>query len=47
MSPPDLTELAIDGVRTLHSLSKRIPITGGILANSLQSAVKCRTPMMK
>ncbi len=43
MSPPDLTELAIDGVRTLHSLSKRIPITGGILANSLQSAVKRRT----
>jgi short-subunit dehydrogenase len=43
VAPPDLTDLAIDGVRTLHSLGKRIPITGGILANSLQSAVKRRT----
>ncbi len=40
---PDLTDLAIDGVRTLRSLSHRIPFGGGILAPSLNDAVKGRT----
>ena len=40
---PDLTDLAIDGVRTLHSLGKRIPGAGGLLADSLPGAVRRRT----
>ena len=43
---PDLTDLAIDGIRTLHSLGKRIPGAGGILAASLQGAVKRRTVLV-
>ncbi len=35
--------MAIDGVRTLRSLSHRIPFGGGILAPSLNDAVKGRT----
>jgi short-subunit dehydrogenase len=44
--PPDLTDLAIDGIRTLHSLGKRIPGAGGLLADSLQGAVKRRTVLI-
>jgi short-subunit dehydrogenase len=40
---PDLTDLAIDGVRTLHSLGKRIPGAGSLLADSLPAAVRRRT----
>jgi short-subunit dehydrogenase len=43
---PDLTDLAIDGIRTLHSLGKRIPGAGGLLADSLQGAVKRRTVLI-
>ena len=43
---PDLTDLAIDGIRTLHSLGKRIPGAGGILADSLHGAVKRRTVLI-
>jgi short-subunit dehydrogenase len=43
---PDLTDLAIDGIRTLHSLGKRIPGAGGILADSLAGAVKRRTVLI-
>src|ERR1700722_1488577 len=38
--PPDITDLAVDGVRTLRALSHRIPFGGGILAPSLHNAVK-------
>jgi short-subunit dehydrogenase len=41
--PPDITDLAVDGVRTLRSLSHRIPFGGGILAPSLHDTVKGRT----
>ena len=43
---PDLTDLAVDGVRTLRSLSQRIPFGGGILAPSLHDAVKGRTVLI-
>ncbi len=43
---PDLADLAIDGIRTLHSLGKRIPGAGGLLADSLQGAVKRRTVLI-
>jgi short-subunit dehydrogenase len=43
---PDLTGLAVDGVRTLRALSQRIPFGGGILAPSLHDAVKGRTVLI-
>ncbi len=43
---PDFTNLAIDGVRTLHQFGKRIPGAGGILAESLPSAVRGRTVLI-
>ena len=43
---PDLTDLAIDGVRTLHALGKRIPGAGGLLADSLAGAVRRRTVLI-
>jgi short-subunit dehydrogenase len=43
---PDFTSLAIDGVRTLHAFSKRIPGAGGILAESLDHAVRGRTVLI-
>ena len=43
---PDLADLAIDGIRTLHSLGKRIPGAGGLLADSLRGAVKRRTVLI-
>jgi short-subunit dehydrogenase len=43
---PDLTDLAIDGVRTLHSLGKRIPGAGTLLADSLPGAVRRRTTLI-
>jgi short-subunit dehydrogenase len=43
---PDLTDLAIDGIRTLHSLGKRIPGAGGLLADSLHGTVKRRTVLI-
>ncbi|MGH3260438.1 MAG: SDR family NAD(P)-dependent oxidoreductase, partial [Trebonia sp.] len=43
---PDLTDLAVDGVRTLRALSHRIPFGGGILAPSLHNAVKGRTVLV-
>jgi short-subunit dehydrogenase len=42
----DLADLAIDGIRTLHSLGKRIPGAGGLLADSLRGAVKRRTVLI-
>jgi short-subunit dehydrogenase len=43
---PDLTELAIGGVRTLRAFGQRIPRAGGILAPSLSGAVKGRTVLI-
>jgi short-subunit dehydrogenase len=43
---PDLTGLAVDGVRTMRALSQRIPFGGGILAPSLHDAVKGRTVLI-
>jgi short-subunit dehydrogenase len=43
---PDLTNLAIEGVRTLHAFGKRIPGAGGILAESLDHAVRGRTVLI-
>jgi short-subunit dehydrogenase len=43
---PDLTDLAVDGVRTLRALSHRIPFGGGLLAPSLHDAVKGRTVLI-
>src|SRR5579859_324514 len=44
--PPDLTNLAVSSVRTLHALGQRIPGAGGILANSLQGTVGGRNVMI-
>ncbi len=43
---PNLTNLAIDGVRTLHQFGKRIPGAGGILAESLPGAVRGRVVLI-
>src|SRR5581483_10468736 len=40
---PDITDVAATGVRTLRAFGKRIPGAGGILAQSLDDAVKGRT----
>ena len=37
---PDLTDLAVGGIRTLRAFGQRIPITGGILAGSLEEAIR-------
>ena len=42
----DLTDLAVESVRTLHSLGKRIPGAGGLLADSLAGAVRRRTTLI-
>jgi short-subunit dehydrogenase len=39
---PDLTDIAASSARTLRAFGQRIPITGGILAQSLSSAVRGR-----
>ena len=43
---PDVTDLAIDGIRTLRAFGQRIPFGGGILAGSLEGAVKGRTVLI-
>jgi short-subunit dehydrogenase len=40
MAPPDITNMAADGIRTLRAFGQRIPVAGGILAQSLHDAVK-------
>jgi short-subunit dehydrogenase len=44
--PPDLTNLAVDGIRTLRAFGQRIPGAGGILARSLAGSVKGRTVLI-
>ena len=43
---PDITDLAVGGIRTLRELTQRIPFGGGILADSLHDAVKGKTIMI-
>ncbi|HEY2318058.1 MAG TPA: SDR family NAD(P)-dependent oxidoreductase [Solirubrobacteraceae bacterium] len=43
---PDITGLAIGGIRTLRELTQRIPFGGGILAESLHDAVRGKTIMI-
>jgi short-subunit dehydrogenase len=44
--PPDITNLAFGGIRTLRELTQRIPFGGGILAESLHDAVRGKTIMI-
>jgi short-subunit dehydrogenase len=43
---PDLTDLAVSGVKTLRAFGKRIPGAGGILAQSLPGVVKGRVVLI-
>jgi short-subunit dehydrogenase len=43
---PDITGIAVGGIRTLRELTQRIPFGGGILAESLHDAVKGKTIMI-
>jgi short-subunit dehydrogenase len=39
---PNITSMAGDGIRTLRAFGSRIPVTGGLLARSLEDAVSDR-----
>jgi hypothetical protein len=39
---PSITSMAGDGIRTLRAFGSRIPVTGGLLAGSLEDAVSDR-----
>jgi len=43
---PDLTGIAVKGVKTLRAFGQRIPAAGGVLADSLEEAVKGRNVMI-
>ncbi|MBV9820253.1 MAG: SDR family NAD(P)-dependent oxidoreductase [Solirubrobacterales bacterium] len=43
---PDLTDLALDGARTLRAFGQRIPGAGGLLARSLRGAVRGRVVLI-
>ncbi|MDQ6836488.1 MAG: SDR family NAD(P)-dependent oxidoreductase [Actinomycetota bacterium] len=44
--PPDLTDIAATGVRTLRAFGQRVPGAGGILAGPLSAAVRGRMVMI-
>jgi short-subunit dehydrogenase len=46
MAPPNPLDLAAQGVRTLRAFGQRIPTAGGILAPSLEDAVKGKIVMI-
>jgi short-subunit dehydrogenase len=46
MAPPDLQQIATDGVRTLRAFGKRIPGAGGVLAESLHDATTDKLVMI-
>jgi len=46
MAPPDIAGIAADTVRTLRAFGQRIPVAGGVLAQSLSDAVRNRTVMI-
>ena len=46
MQPPSITDLARTGVRTARAFGSRIPGAGGLLAQSLEDAVKDRVVMI-
>ncbi len=43
---PDITGLAVGGIRTIREFTQRIPFGGGILADSLHNAVRGKTIMI-
>jgi short-subunit dehydrogenase len=43
---PNITSIASDGIRTLRAFGSRIPVTGGLLAGSLEDAVSDRVVMI-
>jgi short-subunit dehydrogenase len=43
---PDLTDMAVGGIRTLRELTQRIPFGGGILADSLHDTVRGKVIMI-
>ncbi|MBV9798212.1 MAG: SDR family NAD(P)-dependent oxidoreductase [Solirubrobacterales bacterium] len=46
MGPSDITDLASQSVRTLRAFGQRIPRAGGLLAHSLEDAVRDRIVMI-
>ncbi len=46
VSPPDITDIATQGIRTLRAFGQRIPGAGTVLAPSLKGAVDGRTVMI-
>jgi short-subunit dehydrogenase len=46
MEPPNLTDLAVGGARTLRAFGQRIPGAGELLARSLPEAVRDRTVLI-
>ena len=46
MGPPNIGSLATQGVRTLRAFGQRVPEVGGLLAQSLEDAVKDRVVMI-
>lgn len=46
MEPPNITDIAFRGVRTLRAFGQRIPAAGGVLANSLSGSVEGKKVMI-
>jgi len=46
MAPPDITSIANSGVRTLRAFGQRLPVGGGLLAQSLDDAISDRIVMI-
>jgi short-subunit dehydrogenase len=46
MAPPNLTDIAIRGAKTLRAFGQRIPGAGEVLARSLEDAVEGRTVLI-
>src|SRR5689334_18616636 len=46
LGPPSIGSLATQGVRTLRAFGQRVPEVGGLLAQSLDDAVKDRIVMI-
>jgi short-subunit dehydrogenase len=46
MAPPNIGDIAVQGVRTLRAFGQRIPGAGGVLAPSLRDAVGGRTVLI-
>jgi short-subunit dehydrogenase len=46
MALPNITDIAVSGVKTLRAFGQRIPVTGGVLATSLSGAVEGKNVMI-